>query len=137
METEWVSRLQSVFFSRIKNEFSKDLKEEYDMTSNNFSTVRNNNSLAVFPFVSIEEIVTDEIGNDLEGTSVNGVRYGLEIRASDNKSQKNAKKVAYEVHRIMKTMRFNCKMPHLQPETNNVHTFAFVCSRVIGEGDIL
>lgn len=137
MDTEWVSRLQSMFFTKIKNEFSEDLKTEYSITSNNFSTVRSNNLPAVFPFVSIEEIETDETGNDLEGTDVNGVRYGLKISASDNNSQKNAKKVAYEVYRIMKTMRFSCKMPHLQPETNNVHTFTFVCSRVIGSGDIL
>lgn len=137
MGVEWVSMLQSIIFSRIKNEFSENLKTKYKMTSNNFSTVGSSDTPAVFPFVYIEELESTEVGNDLEGVDTNGLRYSVRIHVSDNKSQTNAKSVAYEVRRIMKSMRFSCGTPIPQNVANNIHGYVLQCSRVIGEGDIL
>ena len=137
MGVEWVSRLQSMIFSRVKNEFSETLKTKYKMTNSNFSTVGSSDTPAVFPFVYVEELESPEIGNDLEGIDTNGLRYSVRIHVSDNKSQTNAKNVAYEVRRIMKSMRFSCGTPIPQNVVNNIHSYVLQCSRVIGNGDIL
>lgn len=137
MGVEWVSRLQSMIFSRIKNEFSEKLKTKYKMTSNNFSTVGSSDTPAVFPFVYVEELESPEIGSDLDGIDTNGLNYSVRIYISDNKSQTNAKSVAYEVRRIMKTMRFSCSTPIPQNAVGNVYSYVLQCSRSIGSGDVL
>lgn len=137
MGVEWVMYLQSQIFTRIKNKFSEKLKTKHNMTARNFSTVGRSDIPAVFPFVYVEELESQEVGSDLEGTTTNGLRYGMRIHISDNKSQSNAKEIAHEVRRIVKAMRFTCGMPIAQNTTNNVHTYVLQCSRVIGEGDVL
>lgn len=137
MGVEWVSRLQSIIFSRIKNEFSNKLKIKFKMTNSNFSTVGSSNTPAVFPFVFVEELESPEVGNDLEGVDTNGLRYSIRVHVSDNKSQNNARTVAYEVRRVMKSMRFSCNTPMAQGVVNNVYSYVLQCTRVIGEGDIL
>lgn len=137
MGVEWVSRLQSMIFSRVKNEFSETLKTKYKMTSNNFSTVGSSDTPAVFPFVYVEELESQEVGSDLDGVDTNGLRYSVRIHTFDNKSQTNAKSIAYEVRRIMKSMRFSCSTPIPQNVVNNIHSYVLQCSRVIGNGDIL
>lgn len=137
MSAEWVNLLQSIIFTRIKKDFSEKLKTKYKMANNNFSTVGRSDTPAVFPFVYVEELESQEVGSDLEGATTNGLRYGIRIHISDNKSQSNAKEIAHEVRRIMKSMRFSCGMPISQNTTNNVHTYVLQCSRIIGSGDIL
>lgn len=137
MGAEWVMYLQSQIFTRIKNEFSSKLKTKYNMTTSNFSTVGSSNTPAVFPFVFVEELDSPEIGNTLDGTDTNGLKYTVRIHISDNKSQTNAKSIAYEVRRIMKTMRFSCGTPIAQNVENGVYSYVLQCSRVIGNGDIL
>lgn len=137
MGVEWVSRLQSMIFSRIKNEFSSNLKTKYKMTSNNFSTVGSSDTPAVFPFVYIEELESPEIGRSTEGYETNGLRFGIQALVSDNKSQNNAKEVSFEVYRILKNMGFNCKKPIPTNNTKDIHIYGFRATKAIGENDIL
>lgn len=137
MNDEWVMHQQSRVFSRIKNEFSEKLKKKYNMTSSNFSTVGSSDTPAVFPFVCVEEIESQEIGRDLEGTNTNGLGYGVRIHISDNKSQTDAFRIAHEVRRVMKTMRFSCSTPIPQSVVNNVHSYVLQCTEGIGDEDIL
>lgn len=137
MSIDWVSMLQSIIFSRIKNGFSDSLKTKYKMTNKNFSTVGRIDTPAVFPFVYVEELDSPEIGNTLDGTDTNGLKYTVRIHVSDNKSQTNAKSIAYEVRRIMKTMRFSCGTPIAQKPENGVYSFVLQCTRVIGSRDVL
>lgn len=137
MSDEWIYMLPKMISGRITENFSKSLKKKYQMTDINFSTVGSSNTPAVFPFVLIEELDSSEIGNDLDGLDTSGLRYSVRIHVSDNNSQTNAKEIAYEARRIMKTMRFSCGAPVPQNIVNNVYGYVVQCSRIIGEGDIL
>lgn len=134
---DWDAMLPSIVFTRLKNEFSNELKTKYNMTNSNFSTVGSSNTPAVFPFVHIKEIESPEIGTTLEGQNTNGIRYGLQIDVTDNKSQSNAKAVADETKRVMKKIGFKCKHPIPSSVTGNTYRYSFECVRPTGDEDIL
>lgn len=119
MDYEWLSRLPSKVFSRIENRFSADLKESYNMGSENFSTVGNSKEPAVFPFVYVQSLPGVERGNDLGGKSCNAGLFSFQIDVTDNSSQTVAKTVSYEVLRIMKSMGFEViSMPSFEVSDN-------------------
>lgn len=137
MGVEWVSMLPSIVFSRIKNEFSSKLKTRYKMTDNNFSSVGSNDTPAVFPFVYVQFLPAVERGRDLEGTSINAGLFTFQIDVTDNKSQNNAKTVAFEILRIMKGMGFEVtSMPSFE-STKDTHRSTARYRRCISENDVL
>ena len=137
METDWVSRVPSIVFSRIKNEFSKEIKEKYSMTDKNFSTVGSSDTPAVFPFVYVKLLPAVEMGMDLDGKSINAGLFTFQIDVTDNKSQSRAKSVSFEILRIMKNMRFEVTaMPDFE-DTKDTHRSTMRFRRVIGDGDVL
>lgn len=137
MGVEWVMRISSVVFTRIKTEFSDKIKTKYKMTDKNFSTVGSNNTPAVFPFVYIHLLPAVEQAQDLECTSINGGLFTFQVDVNDNKSQANANEVMSEVMRIMKTMRFSVnEMPSFE-DTKDIHRLTTRFRRSIGESDIL
>lgn len=137
MGVEWVARLPDAISNRIKSEFSKDIKKKYKIANDNFSTVGVNNTTAVFPFIYVEELPCNPGSKDLERVTINGLQdYTMQIHVTDNKSQSNAKIIAYEILRIMVKMHFDCIV---QIESTEDKTYGYVlrCSRNIDEGDIL
>lgn len=138
MGIEWVMHLQSMIYSRIKNEFSAEMKEKYGMTDANFSTVAKKQTNPVFPFVFIQFLSVEEKGLDLVGQTINGVGITLQIDVTDNASQGTAKKVLYEVLRILKEMRFSISsIIVMASDADGSHRSTSRCHRIIGESDIL
>lgn len=137
MGVEWVMYLQSQIFTRIKNEFSSKLKTEYNMTASNFSTVGSADTPAVFPFVYVKLLPAVEMGMDLYGNSINAGLFTFQVDVTDNKSQERSKEVAFEILRIMKSMRFEVTaMPSFEG-TKNTYRSTMRFRRVIGDGDFL
>lgn len=137
MSVEWDDLIPSTVFSRIKKNFSSVLKTKYKMTDSNFSTVGSSNTPAVFPFVGIQLLSGSEIGEDLEGNSINAGRFTFQIEVTDNQSQARAKEVMSEIKRIMLTMRFRPReMPSFN-DTKDTHTSTARFRRSIGSEDIL
>lgn len=134
----WVMIIPSIIFTKIKTEFSSKLKEKYDMTDKNFSTVGSSDTPAVFPFVYIQSIEPIETGMDLEATNINGGIFSFQIDVTDNQSQYRAKEVMTEVLRIMKKMGFQCKpMPSFDDSVKDVKRMVARFQRAIDENDIL
>lgn len=138
MGVEWVASLQSKVYSRIVNEFSKKMKENYGMTDvDNFSTDLSKYTKAHFPFVLVQMLPALERGQDLEGDTINAGLFTFQVDVTDNKSQKRAKEVAYEILRIMKAMRFEVtSMPSFEDTTDTYRSTARY-RRVIGSGDAI
>ena len=135
--TDWTDRISSVVFTRIKNEFSSSLKENYKMKDENFSTVGSSDAPAVFPFVYIQLLPSTEQGQDIEGNTINAGLFTFQIEVTDNKKQVIAKDVMSEVKRIMKAMRFTVQpTPDIQ-DTKDTHRAVMRCNRRIGSDDIL
>ena len=134
----WVMIIPSIIFTKIKTEFSSKLKEKYNMTGKNFSTVGSSDTPAVFPFVYLQSIEPIETGMDLEATNINGGIFSFQIDVTDNQSQYRAKEVMTEVLRIMKKMGFQCKpMPSFDDSVKDVKRMVARFQRAIDENDIL
>lgn len=119
MSFEWVARLPSKIFTRIENKFSSELKKEYGMGSENFSTVGSSKEPAVFPFVYVQTLPGVERNNDLAGKTTNACLYSCQVDVTDNTSQMVAGEIAYEVYGIMKSMGFEViSMPSFEEPTN-------------------
>ena len=134
---DWTDRISSVVFSRIKNEFSSSLKENYKMKDENFSTVGSSDTPAVFPFVYIQLLPSTEQGQDIEGNTINAGLFTFQIEVTDNKKQVIAKDVMSEVKRIMKSMRFTVQCTPTLEDTKDTHRAIMRCNRRIGSNDIL
>lgn len=107
------------------------------MTDDNFSVTGINKTKPVFPFVYIKMLGGSERGQDLRNASINAGYFTFQIDVTDNKSQHNAKEVAFEIMRIMKTMGFEAKPMISFEDTKDTHRATARYSRLIGNGDKL
>lgn len=119
--SDWYIMIPLMVFTKLKQNFSQKIKQTYNMTDKNFSTVGSSNAPAVFPFVYFNALPATEQGRDLQGTSVNGALFGFQIDVYSNKTQTEARNVMKEITRIMKTMGFEINsMPSFE-DTKDVH----------------
>lgn len=127
--------LESIVLTRVKTEFNQTLKTKYPEL--NFTTEPNNDGLPQFPTVYIHLLPSPEIGEDLEGITINGISATFQIKVADNQNNNRAKEVMNEVIRVMKTMRFAIKpMPYPSCKDDTYYSIARA-KRVIGANDIL
>lgn len=134
--SEWVMLVPLKVFTKIKTEFSADLKQNFNMTDENFSTVGSSDSPAVFPFVYFQTLPASEVGQDLVGTSINGGLFAFQIDVFSNKTQSESRKVMTEIVRIMKTMGFEINsMPSFESTKDNTHRMTTRFRRTIGAND--
>ena len=134
---DWTDMISSNVFTRIKNEFSSTIKKNYKMKDENFSTVGSSDTPAVFPFVYIQLLPSEEAGQDLEGKTINAGLFTFQIEVTDNQTQARAKDVMSEVKRIMKSMRFTVQCTPTLEDTKDTHRAIMRCNRIIGSCDIL
>ena len=138
MGVEWVSKIPSRVFSRIKNSFSKELKKKYGMKDANFSSSAYSDTPSVFPFVYMKTLQPVEQGQDLEGQTINGALFTFQIEITDNKDPTIANTISTEVMRIMK--RYGFEGVGLPYEDNNASgTYRVIARyrRIIGANDSL
>ena len=135
--SDWYMMIPLMVFTKLKTEFSQTIKNTYNMTDKNFSTVGSSDTPAVFPFVYVNALPATEQGKDFQGTSVNGALFGFQIDVYSNKTQTEARKVMTEVTRIMKSMGFEINsMPSFQ-STQDTHRMTARFRRMIGANDII
>lgn len=134
MGNEWLSLVGSMVVTKIKNQFSEVILNNYKMDRTaNFSTVGSNNTPAVFPFVYIQMLPAVEQARDLEGNTVNAGLFTFQIDVTDNQYQQNANTVAFEILRIMKGMGFEISaMPSFE-DTNGIHRCTARYKRMLSE----
>ena len=134
--TDWIMLLPSLVFSRIKEEFSNNIKTEYGMTGANFSTTDSSNKKAIFPFVYIHLLPAMEEGETFEGETINGGLFTFKIDVYDNESQNRARQVMGDIVRIMKSMRFSVvSMPEF--DSTDTHGCTGRFRRTRGVGDVI
>lgn len=138
MAIPWNMMVPSIVFTRIKTQFSEQLKTRYNMTEQNFSSVSSNNKHAVFPFVYVQMLTPVEKGQTLDGLDINAGMFTFQIDVVDNQSQQRAREVMGEVQNIMKSMRFSGdNLPSFEDSQNNVHRSTARFKRMIGALDTL
>ena len=134
----WVSEIPDKVFTRLKGNFSKALKTEYKMTNSNFSSSAFSDTPSVFPFVCLKLLQPSEVGQDLEGTCINGALFTFQVDVTDNSSETTAKIVSDEVLRIMKKYGFDAVgMPYSDTSTKGTFRIVSRYRRTIGANDTL
>lgn len=132
----WTSDIQSIVFSRIKREGTKQLKTKYPDIF--FTTSSEAEDTPSFPTVYIKRLQGAERGQDLEGTSINAFVSSFQIEVTDNKSDGRAQEVANVVCLIMKSMRYQMLgEPFADNTQNGVHRNVARYQRIVGYNDTL
>lgn len=127
--------IQSTVFSRLKNKYPQSLKTKYPNTR--FTTSDREPQNPQFPNIYVHERSSMEMGEDLEGNTLNAVMSSFQIDVTDNSAMENATEVMNYVLSTMKALRFEVvTMPEFQNTTSVFRKIA-VFRRVIGDGDIL
>ena len=135
--SDWYMMIPLMVFTKIKSDFSQEIKDAYGIADKNFSTVGSSDTPAVFPFVYVQTLPALERGQDMEGSTVNGALFSFQIDVYSNKTQAEARKVMSEIARLMKEMHFEIvSMPSFQ-SANDVHRMTARFSRIFGADDIL
>ena len=134
--SQWVLQIPLLVFSRIKNRFPTDIKTKYGMTTSNFSDESTDNPPA-FPFVFLHMLAPLEVGQTLDGESINGGNFTFQIEVYDNKKKSNALEVMSAVMDIMKSMRFEVVSMPEHFKTDNTHRYVARFRRIIGSLDVL
>lgn len=127
--------LESIIVSRIKSDFDEKIKKRYPNL--NFTTELENDGKPKFPTVYVHLLPSEEIGQDLEGTEINGIYANFQINVTDNQSKDRTKEVMNEVKKSLKKMRFTFNaMPYYDKKNDTYYSIARA-KRVIGANDIL
>lgn len=127
--------IESIVFSRIKKEFSDKIKKNYPNLD--FTTSDKVSTKPKFPTVYIHMLPSPEIGQTLDGTTLNGILANFQIKVSDNVNNSRAGEVMNEVVRILKTMRFSInEMPYSENKEGTYYSLVRA-RRAIGASDIL
>lgn len=100
----WTVDLDSIIFTRIKSGLTKTFGTEYKnmYITNSDKTL----TTAKFPTIYIHPMSNVELGNTLDGTSINGVMYTIQCEVTVTESQSQAKTIMAELLNIVKAMRF-------------------------------
>ncbi len=121
MSADWITMLPLKVFTAIKRNFSETVKESYNMSDKNFSTVVSNDSPAVFPFVTVQMLPGNEIGQTFEANEIEAGMFTFQIDVFSNKTQTEARKVMNEIVQIMKKMGFRvAQIPYFN-DTEDYH----------------
>ena len=131
----WTSDIALRIYAIIKAEGARQLASRFPNIY--FTDTDRAQVDAKFPTVYVHELPGVEIGQDLEGTSINGMRCTFQIDVTDNGSQANVNAVMDVIMGIMKGMMFTVtSMPEFQ-NTEAVFRKTARFRRVIGAGDTL
>lgn len=100
----WSNDLLSIIFTRVKVLATAKLKDKYPNIY--FTTSTRAQTNPKFPTVVMQKLQSTETGRDLEGRSVNGINFSVQVDVIDNSSQNTANTVADVVMKCMKDMMF-------------------------------
>lgn len=127
--------IENIVLTRIQNEFKDSLKTKYPNL--NFTSSEVSKGKPKFPTIYVHMLPSPEVGQDLEGSSINGIFANLQVDVSDNISKQRTKEVMAEVVRIMKTMRFSINQMPYSEYRNDTYYSVIRVRRTIGAGETI
>lgn len=134
-DNQWAYDLGQVIYSIVKKKATEQLSGKYP---NLYITNEDKSTQAPsFPTVYVKELTPVEVGQTLDGQSINGLRETIQIEVTSNKSRSEVRKVMSVVMDIMKNMRFQgTSLPEPQSDGEIYRSVARL-SRVVGALDTL
>ncbi len=133
----WINDIETTVFSRVKIEGTVALKKTFPKIK--YTAENASDDEAVFPTVFIQELAGSEVGNDLDGSSINGVESTFQVDVSDNQEngKQNCKIVMSKVIESMKSMHYQITALPIYRKEEDVWIGTARFRRVIGFNDIL
>lgn len=131
----WAVDLDSIIFTRIKNGLTSAFGKKYtDMYITNSDRTL---TTAKFPTIYIHPMSNVELGNTLDGNSINGVMYTIQCEVTVTESQSQAKTIMAEILNIVKAMYFEViAMPEVT-STDDTYRAVARFRRAVGASDTL
>lgn len=130
-----LNSLESIIFTQIKARFSSKIKSKYkDLT---FTTEEESKTTPKFPNVYVYLMESPEIGMTLEGTSLAGGLFTVQIKVTDNQNQTRVKDIMSDIVRVMKSMRFQIPAMPVYQNTKDEYWSVARFRRTICDGDFL
>jgi hypothetical protein len=134
--SDWYMMIPLMVFTKLKQNFSQTIKNKYNMTDKNFSTVGSSDTPAVFPFVYFNTLPASETGSTFE-TGINSGIFGFQIDVYSNKTQSEVRTIAKEISRVMVAMGLREKGFGSFEDTKDLHRMTLRFQRTIGADDKL
>ena len=132
----WTTNIGSAVLSKLRSKGTKELVKTYPDI--NFTDSDRAPSTPKFPTVYYKEISSPEIGQTLDGASLNGVLYSVQIEVTDNGTTSvTTRDVTDKVVDIMKEMRFQVVGTPEFKNTQNVFRMVARFRRTIGYNDVI
>ena len=134
MDNEWAYDVETSIYTMFKIYYENLFADDY---SNLFITTDEEQSgTAVFPTVLIQQLGFAEVGRDLDGTGINGIRPTFQITISHNGTKAEIKKLTVYAAEFFKEKRFDVSNL-IYTVSDKVRTGVFRASRVIGANNTL
>lgn len=128
----WTENNLAIIYSRVKNIVGRKI------AGITFSKSARLSKNPEFPIVIIQEMESPEIGQTLDGKTINAITCNIQIDVVDNTSQENARKIIYECVSAMKNMRFTV-VGGVVSDDSDINTYRCVARfrRTLGQADVL
>lgn len=137
IDNSWVIDIEPKIYSIIKAKTEKEIKKKYpDVNFTMDDAVQNDPK---FPSIYMRFLQSIEVGEDLEGQSINGIMCTVDVRITVSKTQDLTalRWVNTKILNAFKELRFDAKMPRLNDSTVDTKSSTMRFERIIGQGQIL
>lgn len=135
MDNAWAIELGPTIYSIVKAKATEQLKDKYPTL--NVTDKGESDQPAVFPTVYIHELPGMELGQDLEGQTINAVRETIQVDVTSNKNHSECKKIMSKITDIYKQMRFSVTGTPQYDVNGGTYICNMRFSRVFGAGDTI
>lgn len=127
MDNSWVTQVEGIV--------SDYIEASLDDSNILVTTESYTGDTARFPAVYVHEMTQQEIGSDLDGSFINGVRSTFQLDIFAN-NEKDCKELSSNVMLIMKELRFKVIASPLYTPENGYHRSFSRYRRDIGASDL-
>ena len=108
----WVDDMQTKVLSAIKYDKKIQKLQEEKKYTINFTTNAESSTPTSFPTVLLQQLESPEIGQTLENTRIECVKFGYQIDIFDNqKTRTRVNAIKSEIVNILKKMMFDLQFP--------------------------
>lgn len=141
MSATWVLDIETAIFATVKTRALPLLKERYEnILATNFTMDNVVSSDAEFPNIYIHFLPSIEVGGDLDGTTINGIRTTVqcEITTTAEDGLNGARYIASVMLEQFKKLKFSCNsLPEFNGNTADTKRMVFRATRIIGANDTI
>lgn len=135
MDNAWAIELGPTIYSIVKAKATEQLKDKYPTL--NVTDKGESDQPAVFPTIYIHELPGMELGQDLEGQTINAVRETIQVDVTSNKNYSECRKIMPKITDIYKQMRFSVAGTPQYSVNGGTYICNMRFSRVFGAGDTI